>query len=93
MNAIEFATSTQSEVVGKPNENFFKLAISDLGIKDMSQIVMIGDDLFNDIGGAQKVGIKSGLVQTGKFRGEILKQSKIKPDFILSSISELPQLF
>jgi len=53
---------------------------------------MIGDDLVNDIEGAQKVGIKSGLVKTGKYRQEILNQSQVKPDFILSSISELPSL-
>ncbi len=60
---------------------------------NVSHIAMIGDDLINDIEGAQKVGIKGGLVRTGKFRKEILDQSKVKPDFILSSISELPNLF
>ena len=64
-----------------------------MGINNVSHIAMIGDDLINDIEGAQKVGMKSGLVKTGKFRKEILNQSKVKPDFILSSISELPNLF
>jgi len=67
-------------------------AIRDMEINNMSQIAMIGDDLVNDIEGAQKVGIKSGLVKTGKYRQEILNQSQVKPDFILSSISELPSL-
>ena len=93
VHAIEFATSKSADVVGKPNENFFKLAIRDMGINNVSHIAMIGDDLINDIEGAQKVGVKSGLVKTGKFRQEILNQSKVKPDFILSSISELPNLF
>ena len=93
VHAIEFATSKSADVVGKPNENFFKLAIQDMGINNVSHIAMIGDDLINDIEGAQKVGIKSGLVKTGKFRKEILNQSNVKPDFILSSISELPNLF
>ncbi len=92
VHAIEFASSKTADVVGKPNENFFKLAIRDMEINNMSQIAMIGDDLINDIEGAQKVGIKSGLVKTGKFRQEILNQSQVKPDFILSSISELPSL-
>jgi len=92
VHAIEFATSKSAEVVGKPNVNFFKLAIRDMGIRDMSRIVMIGDDIINDIDGAQKVGLKSGLVRTGKFCEKILNQSEVQPDFILSSISELPNL-
>ena len=93
VHAIEFSTSKSADVVGKPNENFFKLAIRDMGINNVSHIAMIGDDLINDIEGAQKVSIKSGLVKTGKFRKEILNRSKVKPDFILPSIAELPDVF
>ena len=33
-----------------------------------AQVVMIGDDILSDVGGAQKMGMKGGQVRTGKFR-------------------------
>ncbi len=52
-------------------------------------LLMIGDDLINDIQAAQKCGIFSILVKTGKYREEIVKNSVIKPDLILNSISDM----
>jgi len=46
----------------------------------------------DDIIGANRVGMQSILVKTGKFREESLKCSKIKPDYIISSIAELSKL-
>jgi ribonucleotide monophosphatase NagD (HAD superfamily) len=50
---------------------------------------MVGDDLINDIGGAQSLGIKSVLVKTGKYRKKLLEKSDIVPDAIMDSIAEL----
>ena len=51
---------------------------------------MVGDDLINDIQGAQNMGYTSFLVKTGKFRSSIYETSSISPDHLINSIAELP---
>ena len=52
---------------------------------------MVGDDLEADIAGAQGIGMKAILVQTGKFRQEELDGSAIVPDAVIESITDLPE--
>ena len=80
--------STKSEIVGKPEKDFFELVLKDLDLSARESI-MIGDDLFNDVEGAQLAGLKGVLVKTGKYRRELVEKSSIKPDLIISSISEI----
>lgn len=91
--ALEYATGKKSLIVGKPSKYFFQLGLNKLG-KDLKleEIAMIGDDINSDIGGAQQIGIKGILVKTGKFRKVSLENSKIKPDMILDSIADLPNI-
>lgn len=63
--AIEFATGAKSVVVGKPEKNFFKMALNELS---ESEAVMIGDDVNDDVIGAINAGLKAILVKTGKYR-------------------------
>ncbi len=92
IQGIEYATGKHAEVVGKPQSTFFELAMNELDVEDKSSVAMIGDDLINDVEGAQKFGIKGGVVKTGKFRESLLLSSSISPDFILDSIDQLNQL-
>lgn len=85
---LEFATGKTAVTLGKPNKEFFQAALDDLGYS-ANEVTMVGDDLINDIGGAQALGIKSILVKTGKYRKEILEKSDIVPDAIIDSIAEL----
>ncbi|RME59784.1 TIGR01458 family HAD-type hydrolase, partial [Candidatus Parcubacteria bacterium] len=43
-----------------------------------------------DIGGAQAAGLKTALVQTGKYREDFVKRSGIRADLVLPSIADLP---
>ncbi len=83
---LEFAAETEATIVGKPNPSYFERALADLG-RTPSEVAMIGDDPESDIGGAHAVGLKTVLVQTGKYRGGPLA---IQPDWILDSIADLP---
>ncbi|XP_049946338.1 uncharacterized protein LOC126428447 isoform X2 [Schistocerca serialis cubense] len=65
VKGLEYATNVKPEVVGKPTELFFRTA---LGGVPADEAVMIGDDVRDDIDGAQQVGIRGYLVQTGKYR-------------------------
>lgn len=67
--ALEYAAGVTAEVVGKPAAPFFLGPLDELGVAP-GEAVLIGDDLRDDIGGAQAVGIPGILVRTGKFRPE-----------------------
>ncbi len=87
---LEYSTSKKAISIGKPKKSFFDLAAFDLGT---NKICLVGDDLHNDIEGGQKMGYKTILVKTGKYRQNIFDKSKIKPDFCIPSIKELIKLF
>ena len=89
VSALEYASRKPASVIGKPNSNLFLLASQDWNIP-VEKILMVGDDIEGDVGGAINAGIKSALVKTGKFREETLISSNIKPDFIINSIADLP---
>ena len=88
--ALEHATGKQAFVVGKPTQTFFELASSSFGCKS-DELVMVGDDLMNDIKGAQQMGMYAIIVQTGKYRKSLVDGSCIQPDGCISSIKELPK--
>ena len=88
IKAIEYATSTTSEVVGKPEKAFFELALKDMNLAP-EESMMIGDDIINDVEGAQLAGVKGVLVKTGKYRKDLVEKSNIEPDLIISSIDEI----
>ena len=53
------------------------------------EIVMVGDDLWADIQGAQQAGLLGWLVRTGKFRQDVLDSSDVVPDRVIASVAEL----
>ena len=55
-----------------------------------NELLMVGDDLINDIEGAQNAGYHAVLVQAGKYRKALLEQSPITPDGIMASVAALP---
>ena len=89
IKALEFATSCEAKVIGKPSIDFFQLALNSFG-ENPETAIMIGDDIVGDIGGAQKAGIKAILVKTGKY-SDLDLRTGIKPDTILESIGKLPE--
>ena len=88
VRALECASSSESEVLGKPSLAFFESALKLLKAQAKNAI-MIGDDIVGDIQGAQKAGMRAILVKTGKYRKRDLN-SEIRPDVILDSIANLP---
>ncbi|MCI4405850.1 MAG: HAD-IIA family hydrolase [Sulfuricurvum sp.] len=72
LKMLEFATSTQYTVVGKPSVPFFEEALSRLQQQKadaaFSEITIISDDVKGDLIGAQKLGMKGVFVLSGKIR-------------------------
>lgn len=67
VEGLEYASSRQAIVLGKPAPMFFKLAVEGLGCAARDAI-MIGDDAEADVGGAMAAGLMGVLVRTGKYR-------------------------
>jgi HAD superfamily hydrolase (TIGR01458 family) len=88
--ALEYATNKKAILIGKPSKGFFLQAAKTLEIP-ADELAMVGDDVEADVKGAQNAGMFGILVKTGKFREEIFKASKIKPNAIISSIADLPK--
>lgn len=86
--ALEHATGRKPMVFGKPGAPFFHAAASRLAVP-VAEILMIGDDIEIDVGGAQRAGLKGALVRTGKFRPADLERG-VTPDAVLDSIRSLP---
>jgi phospholysine phosphohistidine inorganic pyrophosphate phosphatase len=86
--ALEHASGKEPLVFGKPAEAFYRAALERLGLPE-SATLMIGDDIHTDIAGAQRAGLKTVLVRTGKFRPSDL-EGPIVPDVVLDSIHDLP---
>lgn len=86
---LEYAADTDATVLGKPSSAYFTAALETIDA-DPSITWMIGDDLEGDILGAQRFGMKTILVRTGKFRPDEVERSTVQPDAIVSSIAQLP---
>jgi HAD superfamily hydrolase (TIGR01458 family) len=87
--ALEATTGRAATVVGKPDAAFFNLAAGDFDCPP-SEVVVVGDDVDSDIGGAQAAGMRGLLVQTGKYRADFVARSETTPDGVIASIAELP---
>ena len=90
VKAIEYASNKKSILMGKPEKNFFNLAVKDLNINN-ENILMIGDDISSDIEGSINANLKAIQVKTGKFQENDLK-NPTQPHYRINSITELPKL-
>ena len=67
----------------------FDVALAKLDLKDRENIVMIGDRLDTDILGGKNAGLSTILVLTGSTKKEDLKDSEIKPDYVINDLRDL----
>lgn len=65
--ALEYASGRTATLLGKPSSDFFALAVDSIGCAP-ENVVMIGDDVESDVGGAMAAGLQGLLVRTGKYR-------------------------
>jgi len=88
--ALEYASGKTATVVGKPSPEFFHHTFQPEN-GDFSSVLMVGDDLAADIGGAQAAGMKAALAKTGKFRPQDLAPDAPEPDLVIDSFADLPE--
>ncbi|XP_015795116.1 haloacid dehalogenase-like hydrolase domain-containing protein 2 [Tetranychus urticae] len=85
--ALEYSTDCQPIIVGKPEKKFFLDAIKPFDLKP-EDCYMIGDDVREDIRGAQSAGFHGILLQTGKYRSGDEEKINPKPEHVFPSIAE-----
>jgi HAD superfamily hydrolase (TIGR01458 family) len=87
---LEYAAETEATVLGKPSAAYFAAALDALE-DEPEETWMVGDDVETDVAGAAAFGLRTVLVQTGKFRQEALDEATVKPDGVIESIAALPE--
>jgi HAD superfamily hydrolase (TIGR01458 family) len=86
---LEEATGRKATICGKPEKAYFDAAVAMLGV-DTDHVAMVGDDMVNDILGAQASGLTGILVRTGKYREGDEDHPEGRPDHILPSFADVP---
>jgi len=82
---LEYSSQVQAEVVGKPSSMFFNQAAKMIGLSP-GDVVMIGDDVDSDVGGAMNAGAQGILVKTGKYRSKDANHPTVKPTLIADNL-------
>lgn len=91
VTGLEYASNSKAMLMGKPSKHFFNMAIDSMRLKP-HEVIMVGDDIDADVGGAQEAGLHGVLVKTGKYRETYSKLSAVNPDATIGSVADLPAL-
>ncbi len=96
LEGLEKAAGRKIKAIGKPSPLGFRAAVDIMGLEP-TQVVMVGDDMHNDVLGAQAAALIGVLVRTGKFREEALRALQRDefgpvPDYVIDSVADLPEL-
>jgi len=91
--AVERSAGKKPIVLGKPNKYGVELLLRENGLKK-EEVIIVGDRIETDVLTGKHSGIKTVLVLTGVAKKEDVEELKEKerPDFILKSVAELPDL-
>lgn len=92
IGALEACTSRKLDcVVGKPSSLMAGLVLDQLG-RPPSEYLIVGDSLASDILMGRRAGMRTALVLSGVTGRADLVHSAVKPDHVLESIAEVPEL-
>jgi HAD superfamily hydrolase (TIGR01458 family) len=89
--ALEFAVGREAHVLGKPAVALFRHVMAGAGARP-EEVVMVGDDVESDVGGAPRAGLAGVLDRTGKYRDAVVRECGITPTATIDSIADLPRL-
>jgi HAD superfamily hydrolase (TIGR01458 family) len=98
---LEYATERRAIVVGKPTKAFFLEAVRELAAETgppglhAADVAMVGDDLWHDVLGAQRAGLRGIFVRSGKHGDEDLARAATRargggrPDAVAADLGEV----
>jgi HAD superfamily hydrolase (TIGR01458 family) len=85
---LEEAANTKATICGKPERAYFQAALEMLGV-GAERTAMVGDDVVNDVLGAQAAGLTGVLVRTGKYREGDEDRHEGRPNHVVDSIADV----
>ena len=85
---LEYVTGKKAIIIGKPSRSLFQLVLDDMKL-NAADVAMVGDDIINDVKGAQDAGMTGILVRTGKYREDLIAASGVTPDMVIDSVADL----
>lgn len=90
--ALEATTGKKvEEVVGKPSPHTVRAALERLDLP-AEKAAMVGDRLGTDILMARRAGLVGILTLSGVTKPEDLEWADVRPDYVIESLAELPEL-
>ncbi|WP_163510279.1 HAD family hydrolase [Fodinicola acaciae] len=89
LDQIDGAVYTCEVPWTKPHPEVFKAAVSAVGASDPTRCVFVGDRLFDDVYGAQAVGMKAAWVPHSTIPDWQRGHTEGEPDAVLQRLSEL----
>ncbi len=88
---IQVATDVTPLMIGKPEPEMYRLALSRMGLQP-EQALVVGDRLETDIAGAQRIGCRTGLVLSGVSTAEQAAAWLPPIDYIASDLAALLEM-
>lgn len=85
---IEHATKKTPFFIGKPRPTMIELAMERYHVSK-EEVIVIGDRIYTDIMSAYHAGVTSVLVLSGEATLDDVKNSPVKPDYIIQDIGEI----
>ena len=89
--ALEKSTGRKPTIIGKPQPYLLDIIVKQHGL-DKEETLMVGDRLETDILMAKQEGLKSCFVLSGVSCKEEIEKTGLKPNYVLESIAELPEV-
>jgi 4-nitrophenyl phosphatase len=86
--ALEAASGTPPQIMGKPASPMFQLALQNLGTTPQ-ETLMVGDRVETDILGAREAGIHTALVLTGVTSEYDARQANPAPDLVAPDLMDV----
>ena len=86
---IDGAVFSSELPVGKPHPDAFHAALSSLGLDDPARAVFVGDRPYDDVHGAQSVGMRAILLQHGNLDATELVDVDGEPDAVVGELADV----
>jgi putative hydrolase of the HAD superfamily len=86
---IDVAVFTSELCVGKPHAEAFTAILESLGISDASHVAYVGDRAFEDVHGAQSVGMRGILFPHDNFRATEVTEHEVTPDAVVQRLADV----
>ncbi len=89
LDLIDGAVYTSETAAGKPHADAFRAAMAAVGVVDPSRVVFVGDRPWDDVHGAQLVGMRAILVPHSDIPQHQQVPVEVTPDAVVHAIGEV----